>query len=127
MPSSSSKKKAKLSGLAAVMADLSVTLDRAGLPAVDSISYDESAAMPVNYRFDNPVMAGEGCACLIRIALPKLSAALYIGKEEGHRAGWQVRHRTPIAALFIRPAIILSARVALYVTVYHRPISVALE
>ena len=47
MPSSSSKKKAKLSGLAAVMADLSVTLDRAGLPALDSISYDESAAMPV--------------------------------------------------------------------------------
>src|SRR2546423_13593553 len=47
MPSASKKKKAKLSDMAAVMADLSGTLDRAGLPALDSISYDESAAMPV--------------------------------------------------------------------------------
>src|SRR5947207_2323871 len=46
MPSSASKKKAKLSGLAAVMADLSVTLDRAGLPALDSIRYDERATQP---------------------------------------------------------------------------------
>lgn len=46
MPSSSSKKQAKPAGLAAAMASLSVNPDRAGLPALDSISFADSAALP---------------------------------------------------------------------------------
>jgi hypothetical protein len=46
--------------------------------------------MPAGYVFDYPVVADEGRTQLIGIALPKLSTPLYIGKEESHRAGWQV-------------------------------------
>ncbi len=45
-------------------------------------------AMPTDYLFDYPVMANEGRACGFWIALPKLSASLYVGEEEGYGAGW---------------------------------------
>src|SRR5207253_11448167 len=52
----------------------------------------DATSMPGNYIFNYLVVTYEGCAGLLRISLPKLSTPLYIGKEEGYRARWQVGH-----------------------------------
>src|SRR6476619_4721124 len=50
------------------------------------------ASMLQRQAFNYLVVADEGDARLVRVALPELGTTLYVGKEECYRAGWQVGH-----------------------------------
>ena len=88
MPSSSSKK-ASPAGLAAAMARLTVPTGRAGLPALDSINFDDSTALPMirgKYRVlrTNELDSYEGAprsAAGVPRAMPPPAAAVAAGDK----------------------------------------------
>jgi hypothetical protein len=49
-----------------------------------------ATSVPAHHIFNYSVVPDHGRTQLIGVALPKLSTPLYIGKEESHRAGWEV-------------------------------------